>query len=114
MMAVRVTIVGYLGDEPQPGLVDCQLVDASGTEHRFVDKVPIFTSAELDAASCYPQPGVIACRVVGWSLAEDGRRMVTIDTAWPWQVEASDGQTVFQVTPGQLVDLGGMGPDLTF
>jgi hypothetical protein len=64
MFAIRVDIVGWV-DDAQPGVVACRLVDAWGCEHTLIDKLPIFTSANLDRHSAYPQPGWLACQLVG-------------------------------------------------
>ena len=61
MPAVGVQIVRYT-DDSQPGWLECEIVDVWGHMHTFVDKLPIFTTAALDAESVYPQPGVIGCQ----------------------------------------------------
>jgi hypothetical protein len=83
MLGVRVNISRY-ADASFPGWVECTLVDALGHEHVFVEKVPVVTKAHLDAASSYPQSGVIACVVLGSSESDDGRQFVRIDTQSPW------------------------------
>ena len=37
MFGITVTIVRYVGDEPQPGVVECQLEDAHGRQWSFVE-----------------------------------------------------------------------------
>ncbi len=54
---LRVEITRYV-DDHQPGFIQCEFVDAVGQRHTMVDKVPMFTIADLDFESCYPQPGV--------------------------------------------------------
>lgn len=71
MLGVRVNISRY-ADDSFPGWVECRLVDALGHEHVFVEKVPVVTKAHLDAASTYPQSGVIACVVLGSRKSDDG------------------------------------------
>ena len=101
MPFVSVQIVRFT-DAAFPGWVVCALLDASGREWEFIDKVPVFTSALLDEFSVYPQPGVIACEVVGQRTDERGRPLCTIDTERPWGVAATSGETRFEVCAHQL------------
>ncbi|HEY2858847.1 MAG TPA: hypothetical protein VGJ21_10555 [Terracidiphilus sp.] len=64
MPDLRVQIVRFVDEEPQPGIVEAQFRDARGEEHSIVDKIPMFTSADLWSDSSYPQPGFIECRVL--------------------------------------------------
>ena len=104
MVGVSIEIVRYV-DDSQPGWVEARLRDASGREWAFVVKVPILTEAPLSAGSDYPQPGVIACDVVGSWVDDCGREVHAIDTARPWGVEAQGGVSRFEVLAGQLVVL---------
>ena len=103
MLAVRVEITRYTNDA-QPGWVECRLTDASGTEWLFEEKVPVVSADDLDAQSDYPQPGIIACRLIKRWRDQNDRELVTIDTDEPWGVESSDGSTRFDVTPDQLTE----------
>src|SRR5262245_25580198 len=107
MPAIRVSITRWLGDEPQPGWVECRVTDAWGREWTFEDKPYIFTSdCELDAGSTYPRPGTISCEIVGRRRDPDGREIVTVDTELPSHVESTTGETRIDVLEGQLVDEG--------
>lgn len=64
MPSLRVQIVRFVDEEPQPGIVESQFRDAAGRLHSIIDKVPLFTSADLWSDSDYPQPGFIECRVL--------------------------------------------------
>jgi hypothetical protein len=64
MPSLRVQIVRFVDEEPQPGIVESQFRDAEGRLHSIIDKVPSFTSAHLWSDSDYPQPGFIECRLV--------------------------------------------------
>jgi hypothetical protein len=102
MVGVQVQIVRY-ADDSNPGWVECRLSDAHGREWLFVEKAPIVTDVGLTAASKYPQPGIIDCQVVGRRQA-DRREVVAIDTERPWHVEATTGETRFEVCPEQVVE----------
>ena len=102
MLRMRVDISRYV-DGSFPGWVECTLVDAYGDDHVFVEKVPVVTKAHLDAASSYPQSGVIACVVLGSGQSDNGRRLVHIDTQTPWGVQSLAGTSRFYVFPEQLV-----------
>ena len=91
-------------DDAQPRIVACQLTNAWGINHTFVEKVPIVTSANLDQHSPYPQPGWIACALVGQRRDADGRAITTIDTDTPWQVASTTGEIRFDVLNEQLTD----------
>jgi hypothetical protein len=64
MPSLRVQIVRFVDDEPQPGIVESQFCDAHGKVHSIIDKVPMFTSAALWSGSEYPQIGFIECSVM--------------------------------------------------
>ena len=101
MHTIIVQIVRFT-DASQPGWVECVLRDASGHEWLLADKVPIFTGAPLDAASSYPQPGVVACEIVREWTDGRGRRRSIISTERPWGVEATSGETQFEVFSDQI------------
>jgi hypothetical protein len=101
VLLVRVNIIRWF-DDAQPGVVACQLTDAWGIDHTFVEKVPIVTSANVDQHSPYPQPGWIACELVGQRRDADRRAITTIDTDTPWQVASTTGATHFDVLSEQL------------
>ena len=103
MLGVRVNISRY-ADDAFPGWVECRLVDALGHEHVFVEKVPVVTNAHLNAASSYPQSGLIACVVLGRSESDDGRQLVHIDVQTPWGIQSLAGRSRFDVFPEQLVE----------
>jgi hypothetical protein len=94
LLYLRVTICRYV-DAAFPGWVECSMVDATGQEHLFVDKVPMVTVAALDETSNFPQPGFVVCVVSGRNKRDDGRELVRIDT------QLLD-RTRFEVFPEQL------------
>jgi hypothetical protein len=102
MLGISVTIVRYISDEPQPGIVECQLEDAHGRRWSFVEKTAIVSAEPLDADTSYPQKGVIAGEIVGRSLDASGRETIHVDT---WDVESVDGVTQFEVLAESLVEL---------
>jgi hypothetical protein len=104
MEAVGVLITKWLGVDPQPGIVECRLTDAWGKEWTFIDKVPIFTADDLDERSKYPRPGSIRCTIVRRWRDHRGREIITVSTQAPDGVEATSGETSFDVLPSQLVD----------
>jgi hypothetical protein len=44
---VRCEIIRWVADEPQPGMVEAQIIDVDGHVWRFVDKAPIFSAEVL-------------------------------------------------------------------
>ena len=105
VVGIEVTIIRYVGDEPQPGIVEFQLEDAHGRLWAFVDKTPIVNSENLNAQTTYPRPGVVACEVVGRLVDSAGREVIQITTERPWCVESVEGATQFNVLPTSVVDL---------
>jgi hypothetical protein len=104
MIGVRVTITRYVSDEPQPGLVECQFLDAHGRRWSFIEKTAVVSMDHLDAHSVYHRPGVIAGEVVRRGPGAAGREVVRIDTESPWGVESVDGVTRFEILPESLVE----------
>ena len=107
MLGVKVTISRYV-DDSFPGWVECGLTDAFGHEHVFVEKVPVVTTARLNAATSYPESGVIACVVLG-TYESDGRERVHIDTQTPWGIGSLAGRSRFDVFREQLVEFNAEG-----
>lgn len=105
MLAVKVSITRYLGDDPQPGIVECKLTDAWGREWTFHDKVPIFTDQSLDSQSTYPQEGTIAGNIIRRRQDASGREIVTFDTEEPDRVDTVQGETRFDLTLEQLTEI---------
>jgi hypothetical protein len=105
MLGFEVTITRYLGDDPQPGIVECELLDVHGRRWRFIEKTAIVSTNALDAKTIYPQPGVIAGEVVNRSRDAVGREVIRIDTRRPWGVESIDGVVQFDVLAEHVVEL---------
>lgn len=105
VFAIDAMIVRWVSDDPQPGLVECELADRFGKVWRFVEKSAVVTAENLSSESRYPQPGSIGCQVIRRSRDESGREVAEIDTEFPWGVEAVDGTTRFHVFADQLVPL---------
>jgi hypothetical protein len=93
MPHVECSIVRWVSDEPQPGPVEVEVVDADEVVWRFVDKSAIFSAETLTASTLFPRPGAIRCE----RGDDDGTGAVWITTASPDAVEASDGTTYFRV-----------------
>jgi hypothetical protein len=100
---IRAQILRWIADD-FPGWVECSFLDHQGEEHRFREKVPMVSSADLHAGSPFPQPGVIGCTVVRRSIDESGRSVVSVDTDQPWGIESIDGRSRFEVDPEDMVE----------
>ena len=95
MQGVRIEVL-KLVDTDSPGWVECSLVDASGTEYRFVEKAPVVLVNHESHLAFLPRPGILACEV----RHEEGETL-TIKT----DVESTSGEMVFQVRASQLSEL---------
>lgn len=69
----------------------------------MADKGPVFTEVRLDENSSYPQPGSLACEILREWTDDHGRQRCIISTDRPWGVEATGGETQFEVFRDQLV-----------
>jgi hypothetical protein len=99
MTGLKVTIVRYVSDDPQPGIVECQFQDAYGRRWSVIEKTYVVSGEELDANSVYPQRGVTACKIVERFSDAAGREVIRINT-----VESVEGVTQFDVLPESLVE----------
>lgn len=104
MLAVKVKIVRYISDDPQPGIVECELEDVHGQRWSIVEKTAIVSTAHLNAHSPYPQQGFIGCEIVQ-RRGDAEREIVRITTERPCMVESTDGSTEFDVLPNALVEV---------
>jgi hypothetical protein len=103
MPSLRVQIVRFVDEEPQPGIVESQFRDAQGGLHSIIDKVPLFTSASLWSDSDYPQPGFIECRVLERRSGGDGN-LVRIDIE-PYHFEITNESSEFVVREADLTEI---------
>lgn len=104
MHGIRVLITRYLSDDPQPGIVECEFTDARERRWVFVEKTAVVSADLLESRTAYPQPGIIACEILGQSRDSDGREVFLVDTERPWGVAAIDGSTQFQVFSTSIVE----------
>jgi hypothetical protein len=74
MLAVKVAITRYISDDPQPGIVECELLDVHGRCWRFIEKTAIVSANTLDARTLYPQPGLSQGRSSGAAEMPKGVR----------------------------------------
>ena len=102
MLGVKVTVLRYVSDDPQPGIVEFQLEDANGHRWLFVDKTSCISGPSLDSDATYPQPGIIACEIVPPGNAKVG--VIHISTERSFFVESVDGSTEFDVATETLVE----------
>jgi len=96
-MELPIRITKYLGDDPQPGIVECEFEDADGRTHVIVDKVLIFVDRLLSEQDSYPLPGSVQCEALAEWRSADGRDLARIRT-----LETMEGLSEFVVTRQQL------------
>ena len=103
MPELRVQIVRFVDEEPQPGIVESQFRDAHGHVHSIIDKVPLFTTADLWSDSDYPQPGFIECRVLEQIPNVNGNlARITIGA---YHFELTDEDSEFLVCEADLCEM---------
>jgi hypothetical protein len=105
MHAVNMTITRYVSDEPQPGIVECEMVDAHGRRWLFLEKTAVVTNSNLDANSCYPRPATIAVEIVGRYQDAQVGEVLRINTDRPWGIQSVEGETQFEVLPASIFEL---------
>lgn len=105
--ALHVRIVRFV-DQAQPGWVECELVDALGGIHCFVEKVPVVSRDDLRIDSVYPCDGTIACELADTWDDATGRQLMLVDTSLPWDIESIAGESCFTVSPTQVKPIEGI------
>jgi len=99
-VAIKGRATRWLGDEPNPGIVEVEIVDAFGRVWTFVDKAPIFDEdAHLTRMASYPIPILLECLIVDSS---DG--LLTVSTVEPHGLETVDGVSQFVVSNDQVAN----------
>ncbi len=102
MPAVRAQAMRWLSGEPQPGLVEVMMTDASGRQWTFVDKWPIFSAQTLTDQTQYPVGVLIDCELTDEDVGGIDQNLVLISTEKPWGVQTTEGQTEFVIRRDQL------------
>jgi hypothetical protein len=102
MPGLRVQIVRFVDEKPQPGIVESHFRDAQGEVHSIIDKVSMFTTADLWTDSDYPQPGLMECRVLERISDHDGNvARISIE---PYHFEWTNEKSEFIVREADLAD----------
>lgn len=99
MKAIAIEITRLVDDSAYPPCVECQLVDAEGQAHRFVEKDAIVTARAVEV---FPSVGFIACEVESEWVDSEGRALVHASTTRPWGVESTAGISRFVVLAEQI------------
>ncbi|MFI1171037.1 hypothetical protein [Streptomyces melanogenes] len=102
MLFLRCEVVGWVGAEPWPGLVEVSFVDVHRQQWTLVDKWPVFSSEDLHRDSCYPVVVGILCDILGSGHSSEFADVVRISVA-PWGLESLDGCSEFEVRADQLI-----------
>lgn len=101
-MDVLPVTIERLVDDDFPCFVECVLIDSDDCSHRFVEKAPVVSTANLSLDSTFPQPGYIACVVEDEWTDKRGRQLVRVSTTNPWGIESTTGDTTFIVLHDQI------------
>jgi hypothetical protein len=99
------TISRYISDEPQPGIVECEMVDVYGRVWRFVEKTAVVSNEHLDANSSYPKHAEIPVEVLERFRDPRLGDVARINTNRPWGIESVEGETRFDVFPTLLTEV---------
>jgi len=102
LMQLKVQIVRYV-DDHFPGFVECELADASGNIHTFVEKGPVVSDKWPGPDDSYPMSGVIRCEILEQWRCPDGRDLLRVTTEQPDYVESKDGVADFVVLSSQVI-----------
>jgi hypothetical protein len=94
-----IEIVRFVSWDPQPGIVACELKDAEGQTHVFVDKIPVFGTWDVDEHTSYPVPSFLHCKILSRMRDAHGRRLVRVRTDG---VETTAGLSEFVVLEEQV------------
>src|SRR5258707_9964638 len=106
MQGVRASALRWVSDEPQPGWVEVEFVDAEGHRWLVHDKPPMFAEPPggFLRTSSYPIPTMIPCEIVGSQLSSSGRELVRVTLR---HVESTTGESLFLVAATELVTATG-------
>jgi hypothetical protein len=104
MPHIRVEIVEFV-DPSQPGWVAVTFRDADAKLHRIIDKIPLFTVADLWIDSTYPQPGIIECHVTE-RIPKPSGNLVRI-TIEPYHYELTNENSEFVINEADLLSGSG-------
>lgn len=102
LMQLKIQIVRYV-DDHFPGIVECELVDAGGHLHTFVEKGPVVSDEWPGPEDSYPKSGVIRCEILEEWRDPDGRDLLRVTTEQPDYVETKEGVTEIVVLSSQVV-----------
>ena len=96
-IGIQVEITRYVDHDPQPGIVECELIDAHGLTWKFLEKTAIVSHEDIDENSTFPMPGLIAGEAIHRFLDESDRNIIRVDTSKPFCIESIGGETQFDV-----------------
>jgi hypothetical protein len=97
MPRVHVRAVRWVADDPQPGIVECRLVDSDSVEHVLIDKSAVFDADDrLRPDASYPIDLRLDCHVI-----REGDTDLVVELAH--HIESVEGQRVFRVPRGSIV-----------
>src|SRR5215470_14679542 len=101
-MQLRVQIGWYVEDY-FPGIVECELLDAAGRVHTFIEKGPVVSDKWPGPEGKYPMNGTIRCEILERWHDPEGRDLVRVTTQQPDYVETKDGVMEFVVLSSQVI-----------
>lgn len=101
-MQLKVQIVRYV-EHYFPGIVECQLVDAGGRLHTFIEKAPVVSDEWLGPEDSYPKSGNIRCEILEQWRDRDGRDLIRVTTDQPDCVETKEGVSEFVVITSEVI-----------
>jgi hypothetical protein len=102
MLNIRTQIIKIIDYSSYPGLVECLIVDAWGNNHTFNLKIPIVTTQDIDITNIFPQDGFIRCVLLREWIDDLGRRIITVSTEKPDDVESVNEVSQFDLLFDQV------------
>ena len=102
MYGIRASALRWISDEPQPGWIEVEFVDADGRRWQVHDKWPMFAEPPggFWPTSYYPARTMIPCDVENRQRLPDGRELVTVLLR---HTNATTGDVRFQVAASDLI-----------
>lgn len=99
MLFLRATATGWVDDEPHPGLVSVEIVDADGVVHRLLEKCSAI-DAGLGPRTRYPVEVSIACAARDQGYRRADNATINVVDLSPWGV--GDPEATYAVEPDRL------------
>lgn len=100
---VKVRVLRWVANDPQPGVIEVSLIDAYGRDWRFVDKTAIFSRELITAKDQFPFDIWLDVIEIGRSREAKGAELVAVRTVPSSGLHTVDRVSDFTVSADEVV-----------